>query len=732
MSKSIDDLLARAVPKLAQSGEEKLRSLRTKLARFAARAWTKGRSKLVALGVPVRESVHTTALGAAEASEDDDEGAFLEDVRKAFKDDDAFVEFLGKLTRAYSAFVKKKKEADAPKKRASSSRLKAVSSGRHRALKTVSSGRHRALKKDDEPRKSRSSRRAKIADDAPPAKAPSSEELPTLEIPEDEDETDAPPKKPLGIRFDAPDASPRADASSVADDGEIAIELLKPAAAPTPAAAAPVAESKDEGPDAAAARAVERYKKDGDREELAQAKKLFKVALEAAEPGPARAAARAGVALACLLGGQDEDAAKHARKALEEDACCALGISVAAKAARGDGVREKLKAAVARARAALKSGNASRVAAEASALEKDFPEEPFAALVTILAAVEGNRPFDEHVAAAWKRYPSTLAPELIFGAGLDALLAKAIASWATQEIDRGGPDALIKTQRNLDQKENVLAGAFQLALGIARTAFAARFDYSKVEEQELRAAAADGLLGLQYYDAAAAAFDKAQAIDRQSHAAMECKKGAERANVLRRAFDKPGVKAKMGAFEGVAVAAVRKMLATRMEKALAERQKDEAVLLKDEVAAVKVLAEDAPRRATVIKRARAAEQENPLEALMAIEEGLDGLTATKKDLDEKKTLDTSAKKGFFGRAFDKVKDTAKGAELAVRQKVLEGKRDEAFRAVARALRDAPSSGWGDKVLDALAERGRSVNARIDFIEDEVKQANKVLARLGEI
>lgn len=769
MADSIDVLLARAVPKAAAAGDEKLRGLKAKLGRFAARVWVKGKGKLEQLGISVRSSVHAAALEAAEASQDDDDGAFLEDVRKAMKDDAAFGQFLAALVRAYSAFMKKKKES------AAAADATGDEDEEKPAKKRAPSGRTRAAKvpvedKEDKPRRNRSSRRARIvvqeesadeekaAEEKPLELAPeekpgavseatsSSDELPRLEIPDDDDDA---PAKPLGIRMDEGEppaekkksgAAPalarkqkgELDRIELADDGEPVIEMLRPQGTPEPA---PVAPKRDDGddPEAAAARAIERYKKDGDQEELAQAKKLFKVAFEKAPAGVPRAAARAGIALAALLGGSDADAKKHAEKALEEDRCCALAISVAAKAARGDGAREKLKAAVARARSALKAGNHSTVAKEVATLEQDFPQEPFAGLVSILSAAEQSRGFDEDVARAWKLYPSTLCPELSFGPGLDAALANAVASWGHLEVEKGGADALIKTQRNLDAKDNVLAGAFQIALGVARTALATRGDVTKIEEQELRAAAAEGLLGLQYYDAAAAAFDKANAIDRQSHAAIQCKKGAERANVARRAFDKPGVKAKMGSFEGVAVAALKKVVGGRVAQATADRQKDEAALLKDEVEAVKVLAADATRRANVVKRARADGSDNPLQPLMDVEGQLDTLSSSKKDLDEQKSAAAEApKKGFLGRAFDKVKDTAKGAELAVRKQILDGKRDEAYRAVARLLRDAPSSGWGDKVLDALADKGRTVNAKLDYLEDEIKQANKVVAKLNEV
>ena len=111
MSEKIDDLIARALPKIAAQG--KIESFKRKIAKFAARAWVKGPDKLASYGARVPGKVHAAALEAAEMSEDDDEGGFLDDVRKAFKDDEAFVVVVKSLAKAYAAVLAKKKESAA-------------------------------------------------------------------------------------------------------------------------------------------------------------------------------------------------------------------------------------------------------------------------------------------------------------------------------------------------------------------------------------------------------------------------------------------------------------------------------------------------------------------------------------------------------------------------------------------------------------------------------------------
>jgi hypothetical protein len=712
MAEKLDDLLARAVPKIAAGG--KLASFKRKIARFAARAWVKGPERLAALGAKVSSKTHAAALEAAKASEDDDEGAFLDDVRKALRDDEAFLGVVKALGKAYAAAAAKKAEAEAePVKRSAKVVVEEL------AVEEVAVEEAAV----EEVSRKKSSRKVE-------EKEGSSEELPTLEVPDDDDE---PPSKPVRMDDDEKPPSRKQKGEfkrvEIEDPGEI--EVLAPVV-PTAGTAAPVAaapaEDADDGPDAAAARSIERYKKDGEADELANARKLYKLAVEKAPAGPARAAARAGYALTSLLAGDNDAAAKNAEKALQEDPLCALAISVAARAKRGEGSREKLKAAIARTRSAFKANDAARAGKEADALTEEFPEEPMGKLVRIALAADAREDVSDLVAEAWKVYPSSHYPDLALGEPLDARVSRAAAAWGAAEVERGGTDALILTQRKLDEKENILAGAFQIALGVARTAIATRTDISRGEEQELRTACGEGLLGLQYFDAAAATFDKAFSIDRNTGVAMEAKKGTERSQVMRRAFDKPGVKAKMGSFDGVGTAALKKLVGARVAQAMTEKDAEEGALLKEEVEAVKELIANLDRRSRIEQRARKGQIDNPLAPLAAVEEQVKDLESQKQALGAKET----EKKGFFGRALDKVKDTAKGAKLAVQKNLVEGKIGEAHKAVARNLRQAPTGGWGDPVFDKLAKRGSAVDAKLEHLEDELLQAKKIVAKIGEL
>ncbi|MBI3724637.1 hypothetical protein HY251_11875 [bacterium] len=719
MADSTEDLLARAIPKLASASEEKARKVRGKLGRFAARAWAKGPERLLALGLSVPERAHASARRFAREAGDDPEGRFLDVARKALSDDEAFVAFARALAKAYARALAKKMSQE----------TEAV----------VTNDGAEAEEENEEPEeKAPRVQVEEIEPDAPEEEPerknakPPADEAPALAVPESSDELPVLKKK-----AEPPPAKKKERGEfnrvSLDDEGETLEEVAK--------AATPVVAPREAAPpeprgalrpgsgqaDAEAARSIERYKKTGDPLDLGNARKAFKAALDGARIPQARAAARAGLALTHLLNGQDEEARKLAEKATEEDPSCALAASVASRASHGEGARERLKAGLLRARIALKA-DAKKAAREAKLLQEAFPDEPAPLLVALVAASHAGDEIFAHVKAAWAKYPSPRFADLALGDGLDLPAAKAIAAWGASEL-AAGPEALMKTQKDLDSKENVLAGAFQLALGVARTALATRGDVSKRDEQELRGAIGESLLGLQYYDAAAAAFEKGQSIDRAGDLANDLGKGAERARELRRAFDKPGIKARSGSLDGAGTVALKKAIAARAARAMTERQTESEAVSKAEHETAVALAANAALRASVERRAKSGEKENPLAPLIDIEQQLRELESSKEALSGKKSEE---KKGFFSRALDKVKDTAKGAELAVRIKLIESKRDDALRAVAKNLRDAPPGGWGDAALDALSARGRALEARLEHLDDELAQARKITSKLPEL
>jgi hypothetical protein len=716
VASKIEELFARAIPKLAEVEPEKAAALRKKLGRLLAKTWSRGRDHVQEhLGIEVDEAAHEAALdGARAASAEGSVDRFLESLLDAVASEKLFV----KLARATAHLAKQraeeKKDEPAPKraservkkvserlKKAPSERLKKAKSER---LKKVSSGRQKALTASS----------VDDTDDGPSLAVP--DEGTELAVPADALDEDA----PLRITLEET-ADPKAE--------------LRKLAAPTDKGSA------DDGPDLAAARALERFRKDGDPAELDGARRLYKEALKAATIAPAKAAARAGLALVALSGGDETEAKRLADEALREDDCCPLAISVAARAARGEGARERLKGAIARARAALSKGDRKALPAIIEELEEKHGDEPFAALVRFADGADRHSPSEDAIAAAWKRYPSRNHPDLALGAGLDLVVAKGAALWALERLEKDDA-GWAPTVKDLEKKDNAVAGALQIALGVSRVALAVRSDLTKPEEQELRMASAYALLGLQHFDQSAATFAKARTIDRKTPAGFECSKGEDRCAVMRRAFDKPGIKAKLGSLEGIGLAALKKSLASKLEKLSAEKRPLDEKLGGDETETAKKLAGDATRRARAFEKMKSAggldetvtaiaEAEKKLGELSSEQDGL----AAKKE----KAPEAPAKGGLFGklagglgRALDGAKDLAKGAELKLRRQHVEAKHQEALRNLGKRLRDAPDGGWKDKELDAYVARTRTLEAKLDQLEDEAGQLRKATTRASDL
>ena len=85
----------------------------------------------------------------------------------------------------------------------------------------------------------------------------------------------------------------------------------------------------------------------------------------------------------------------------------------------------------------------------------------------------------------------------------------------------------------------------------------------------------------------------------------------------------------------------------------------------------------------------------------------------------------------LNKAVDKAKSAAKGAELALRKSVAQGKRSEAVRALARSLRERPESGWGDPELDAFLGRFDAIDARLEVLEEEANELRASVARASQ-
>ncbi|MCO5170520.1 MAG: hypothetical protein M9894_29650 [Planctomycetes bacterium] len=694
----VQDLLRHAVPRLKKD-DDAARKLERRLVRMARAAVTAGAERLEGLGVRLKRRPT---------------GDDLEALRDALGDK-GFVTLFRGLKDELAATLKK---GDTPAKRrpSSASGRAASASGRTAKKKRTSSSSGRAR------RAGSGSGRMTISshDDtgsgsgelAVPDELALPPDEPSLTVPDELTLGDA----PLSIRFDA-----------------------EPAAGAPPAGAA-ARDEDDADPARAADRAVARYRAAGDPDELDQAKKLYTRAAKAAEHDLARGAARAGLAQVALLLGDADRAAEHAEKALALFPDEPVAARVLLRARRpGEGERERLAGALARARAALRRSDRAAALAAGEELEALAPREPFGPMVALAVQHEqGERQgLEAAIARVWERYPASVGlADLPLGEELERPVVLAPLLWVRQRIEQDGGAALTQTVKDVDSKQNVIAGAVQVALGVARAALATRAQLGPLEEQELRKWVGQALLAAQYYDHAKDVLAQARTLDRNSGHVLEINRDEQSCGVMKRAFDKPGVKARSGKLDGVGLVQLRKAIAARLQAVLA--QKDEALgtYEQDEERIIAAVTAAPERRKKVEARAKKAGQPSPFDRLDAIEQELSGLDEPRAAAPEPEAPAGGGLlgrwKGGLSKALDKAKSAAKGAELALRKGVAASKQKEAARALAVRLRDRPDGGWGDAELDRLIDRWQEVSSRAEALEEEAEELRRAAGKAGQV
>jgi hypothetical protein len=187
----------------------------------------------------------------------------------------------------------------------------------------------------------------------------------------------------------------------------------------------------------------------------------------------------------------------------------------------------------------------------------------------------------------------------------------------------------------------------------------------------------------------------------------------------------------------VGIVHYRKALAARLQRVLAERDAEQARVEGEQVRVVQALAGDERRRAKIVARARKADLPDPFARLVEVEAQLGELEDQARTAAEPPPP-SGGGGGMFARmkqglnkAVDKAKSAAKGAELALRKSVAQGKRSEAVRALARALRERPEDGWGDQELDAFLRVFDAVDARLEVLEEEANELRARVARAAQ-
>ena len=692
----VESLLHKAIPRL-RKGDPKAAKLRGKLIKLATRLWSKGPRRLQKLGVVVGdddwEFVHPEG----------DPETFLEQAHEVLGDK-GFVRLFRAVKAELAERVAKKKEsarqevvaAPPPKSGSGEGALHFSDVGE------VDGGSGELSIPDDD--------ELSIPDDSGIGLAlPPDEPMVAIEPPGAQVEEFSLDDEPLQIRF---------------DDGP-------------PGGAAPAQDAEDASAAAAADRALTRYRRSGDKEELKQALKLYKQAYKEADGPFPQGVARGGLALATLYAGDRAKAKEHAEGALKRFPQEPVAISVLCRVGRkGEKTRLRLEVAMRRAENALIDRDLREVREAAKDLDKLRPEGPEGPLAELaIALLMGRAEIEDLLTAACQRFPGPAENgDLDLGKAWETPLIKGCLDYVARRRDADEEDALRSAIEEADG--NPVRGAIEIALGCARRALATRDRVSKHEKQELLLQIGRAQFYAQHYDAAKEILAGARRVDRNGNSVLDINRLEQQCGVMRRAFDKPGVKAKRGQLDGAGLTRYREALSARLELVLAQREREAGDTEETMRALVEAITGDAKRRAKIEKAAKKHDLDDPFARLGMVEQQMASLEQSSS---EPEPEPEAAGGGFFGKmkaglnkAAAKAKSAAKGAELAVRRSMAAGKRKEALIAVGQALRDRPERGWGDKELDVFLTKTDAVAARLEFLDEEADALRKRVAAAGEL
>ncbi len=498
--------------------------------------------------------------------------------------------------------------------------------------------------------------------------------------------------------------------------------------------------TEDDLPKDPAQAALVLFERTGDPQQLAEARKIFTETLTSAPHGTARAFAEAGLAKVQLLAGNAPQADQQARAALERDPGNPFAVEVIVRVGRGEAERSRLSTGLAQARFLIAQGR--RPEAHRLIEQKLAPEHPDCPqpwlLLAYLAKGEGDDArFEEAIAEAWQRMPGKKHGDLPLGGTVDVDLASLLAWTGRGRFKTLDPEFLKRTVENVDSRDNTVAGTFRLAIGVARIALA-RGHLARATARKAWMTIAAALVGLQYYDAAVEALDRASRLRPDEKEAKSIDVERRFAQQMRRAFDKPGVKAQMGKYNCVGTQAVVNAARDRLAAAAREKAERESDLLKAATEIANLVATDPHIREEVRDAAQAQGRPDPIEALeLAAAE----LAAVR---DERARLADPAKaapekKGLFSKlasaasaAADKVAATARDAQLKMREIQVNARREDAIKKLGMTIaKDLRDHAWNTPQLKAFARRAASLEAFADYHSEEERLAKVELEGLAK-
>lgn len=491
-------------------------------------------------------------------------------------------------------------------------------------------------------------------------------------------------------------------------------------------------------PDPATA-AMRRFERSGDPGALAEAEQHLRKELQAAPHPVAWAAAAAGLAKIELLRGKGAESEKMARAALQRDPSNPFAVEVLVRLARGEADQAAYLALLAQLRTAVDLREPERIAAVAGRMEKQFPGEVHPALARFFAAklTDDGAAADAALGDAWSRWPSTRCVAASFGGMVDADISDQLIAYGREGFKDKDGARLLQTVEDVDSKENLVAGSLRLGVALARVALARQVP--KSVEKRLTFGVGRGLIGLQYYDAAQPWIGRASCLGPTPEESKAMNNERVNASALRRAFDRPGIKAQLKAYPCLGVKAMSDTLRTRLEAIRKDKEQRQQELLARGAELAAKAASDPALRAEVARAAEAASAPDPFGPLQAAEKELAQIAAEREAAKAPEKKADAGGGGLFGKlkaAATQVASSAAGAardlQLNLKETQAKARRDQAARSLAQGITKTLSDvQWRHPLLKAFAQQAATVEAFIDYYEAEEARGKKELDALAE-
>ncbi|MBX3470468.1 MAG: hypothetical protein KF878_26680 [Planctomycetes bacterium] len=517
----------------------------------------------------------------------------------------------------------------------------------------------------------------------------------------------------------APEARPRAGGG-----------LARAAAAPPPADDEPV--DDEPAPADPVIAALRRFERQGDVAALGEAERLLRQELAQAPHAVAAAAATAGLARVELLRGRAPAASKLAADALARDPANPLAVEVLVRLGRGEAELAPLHAAIAHLREAIDRRDPQQLRAMTDRFRKAFPDEPHPYLALFLVARMGQdgRAVEGALQEAWRRFPSPRAATVPFGGAVDADLVDMLVGWGREVFKDKDGARLKKTVEDVDDRENVIAGSLRMGVALARVALAR--GQPRGVARRLTFALGRGLVGLQYYDAALPYFGKASSMGPDADEAKAISNERINAGALRRAFDRPGIKAQLKAYPCIGVQGMSQALRERLEGVKKDREaKEKEAFAKGAELAAKARADKA-LKAEVSAAAQAAGVADPFAPIDAAEAELAQIARERQQAKEPQAQGGGGLFGKLKAAASSVTGAAKDGLLSLKESQATTRRDEAAKhlgvTLARTLSDVE---WKHPTLQQFARELATIEAFFDYFQTEESRAQAELRRLAE-